>query len=97
MADAGLQRLARQPVLLNLMAWCWQREGQQCHVVVINLSDQPAQGRLPLPWPTLRGRSWRMTPILGGDAFDRDGDEMVDPGLFVALAPWDWHILALQD
>jgi hypothetical protein len=32
--------------------------------------------------------------VLGGESFDRGGDEMVDPGLFVSLEPWGWHVLA---
>ncbi|MGV1009526.1 MAG: hypothetical protein ACOYBY_13085 [Dermatophilaceae bacterium] len=80
----------------NLVAWCWQ-EGLRRHVVVANLSDRPSQARLALPWAWLEGRCWRMVPVLGGDAFERGGDEMRDPGLFVALGPWGWHVLALED
>jgi hypothetical protein len=80
----------------NLLSWCW-RDGPRRHVVVVNLSDGASQGRVALPWPELRGRSWRMAPILGGETFERDGDELRDPGLFVALAPWGWHVFALED
>jgi hypothetical protein len=79
----------------NLVAWCWQ-DAPRRHVVVVNLSARTSQGRVPLPWPDLRGRSWRMVPVLGGDTFERDGDEMCDPGLFVALPSWGWHVLALE-
>jgi hypothetical protein len=81
----------------NLVAWSWAGAGAgDRHVVVINLSAQPAQGRLPLSWPDLPGRSWRLTDILGQRLFDRDGGELASPGLFVALDPWQFHILALR-
>jgi Alpha amylase, catalytic domain len=81
----------------NLAAWSWAGNGSgDRHLVVINLSRQPAQGRVPLPWPDLPGRSWRLTDILGQDVFERDGDELASTGLFVALNPWQFYLLALQ-
>jgi hypothetical protein len=66
------------------------------HLVVVNLSGAPAQGRVPLPWPELRGRRWRLTDLLDDTGYERGGDELVDPGLFVALDGWRWHLLAVE-
>jgi hypothetical protein len=79
----------------NLLAWCWAA-GDSRHVAVVNLSQSPAQGRLPLPWPDLRGASWRLAEVLEGTSFERAGDELVDPGLFVALDGMRWHVLAVH-
>ena len=81
----------------NLVAWSWagNRNGDR-HLVVINLSGQPAQARIPLDWPDLPGRAWRLTDILGPSVFKRDGGELASPGLFVDLGPWQFHLLALQ-
>ena len=81
------------PSYQEIVAWCW-RDGDRRHLVVVNLSAGPAQARVPLPWPDLRGRSWWLLPVLAGVPFERAGDEMVDPGLFVSLGPWGWHVLA---
>ncbi|HEU4346850.1 MAG TPA: alpha-amylase [Actinoplanes sp.] len=83
------------PSYLGIVAWCW-RAGDRRHLVVVNLSDQPAQARVPVPWPDLRGRTWRLLPVLAGETFERAGDELTDPGLFVALPPWGWHVLAFD-
>jgi hypothetical protein len=82
----------------DLLAWSWDGDGDDGlrHAVVINLSGEPAQGRIPLPWPDLPGRAWRLTDILGDDAFDRDGDELAGQGLYVALRPWQFYLLALR-
>ena len=56
----------------------------------------PAQARIPLDWPDLPGRRWRLTDILGRSVFERDGTELASPGLFVDLGPWQFHLLALQ-
>ena len=81
----------------NLAAWSWAGDGGgDRHLVVVNLSGQPAQARIPLDWPDLPGRSWQLTDILGESVFRRDGGELVSPGLFVDLGPWQFHLLAVQ-
>jgi hypothetical protein len=83
------------PTHQNLLAWCWT-DGDRRHVAVVNLSPDPAQGRLPLPWAELRGRPWRLTELLADTTYERDGDELVDQGLFVALEGWRWHLVSLR-
>ena len=79
----------------NLVAWAWEDDDRR-HVEVVNLSPDPAQGRVPLPWPDLRGGTWRLTPVMAdGESFDRDGDELAAPGLFVALPGWGSHLVAV--
>ncbi len=81
----------------NLAAWSWAGDGDgDRHLVVVNLSGQPTQARIPLDWPDLPGRSWRLTDILGPSVFKRDGGELASPGLFVDRGPWQFHLLALQ-
>jgi hypothetical protein len=80
----------------NLVAWSWSGSGNWRHVVVVNLSGQPAQGRIPIAWPDLPGREWRLEDLLTDAVFVRDGGQLADPGLFVALGPWQCHLLALR-
>ncbi|MFF5138660.1 alpha-amylase [Streptomyces sp. NPDC013157] len=79
----------------SLLAWSWTTAPDHC-LVVVNYSGEPAQGRVPLPWDGLRGRSCRLTGLLDGSTYDRQGDELADPGLFVALDAWQWHLLSLS-
>jgi hypothetical protein len=77
---------------LTLVAWCWHGVGERC-LVVVNLSDSGAQGRVRLPWDELKGRSWQMTDLFTGQMHERGGDEMCNPGLYVDIAPWGFHVL----
>ncbi len=72
----------------RLVAWCWPRE-----LVVVNLSDAPAQARVRLSWDDLAGRAWELSDRLGGQRFERAGDELSAEGLYVALDPWGSHFL----
>jgi hypothetical protein len=73
----------------RLVAWAWPRE-----LVVVNLSDAPAQARVHLPWDGLAGRAWTLTDRLSGATYDRAGDELAAEGLYVELAAWEAYFLA---
>jgi hypothetical protein len=85
----------------NLLAWSWSAgdsgpAGASRFVVVVNLSWAPAQGRVVLGWADLGARPWQFTDLVEGSGFVREGDELQNPGLFVDLAPWKCHVLALR-
>jgi glycosidase len=77
----------------SLVAWGW-RDDRPRKLVVVNLGDAPAAGRVSLPWDDLRGRSWRLEDGTSGEVYDRGGDDLRD-GLYVALDPWAWHLFDL--
>ena len=84
----------------NLVAWSWGGddagdEGDR-HVVVVNLSADPAQGLIPFAWTDLSGQNWQLTDLLDQRVFNREGVELTGPGLFVSLEPWHFHLLALS-
>jgi hypothetical protein len=83
------------PTNQNLAAWCWR--GAERHVIVVNLSDQPAQARVELPWDDLQGRRWLLAEALGDATYERDGAELTGEGLFVALEGWRWHLLSVRE
>jgi len=81
----------------NLLTWVWDDSGGvRRHLVVVNYSAAPAEGRVGLPWSDLRGKSCRLTDVLSGAVFERSGGELWDSGLFVDLGPWQSHVLALD-
>lgn len=88
----------------NLLAWSWaddQASGGASgaaprHVVVVNFATTPAQGRVPLRWPDLPGRTWRLTDLIGDEDFERDGGELAGPGLFVAMRPGQGYLFAMR-
>jgi len=79
----------------NLIAWSWIKDKDR-YLIVVNLSDNPAQGHVQVPWDELRGSTWRLVDVLSGNTYERSGDEMRDPGLYVDLKPWNCHFLRLQ-
>jgi hypothetical protein len=74
----------------NLVAWTWLK-GDDRYLIVTNLSDCTVQARIQIPWEDGRGETWRLRDALSGVTYDREGDEMLGPGLYVELAPWNFN------
>ena len=74
----------------NLLSWCWRKEEER-FLIVVNLSQHRSQGRVLVPWSELAGLNWHLEDMLSGENFERNGDEMRNPGLYVDLDGWKAH------
>jgi len=75
----------------SLIAYTW-RLGDERRLVVVNYSPASAQGRVPLPDFGLARRKWMLHDAMHQVDYERDGDEMSDPGLYIDLLPWQAHV-----
>jgi len=76
----------------NIVAWRWEK-GNERYLVVVNLSDSPAQALIHVGWNDFAGQTWKLSDMLSGLTYERSGDEMLSPGLYVDLAPWACHFV----
>jgi alpha amylase-like protein len=72
----------------NLLAWSWEKDDEH-YVIVINFSDCPLQARVRVSWAG--GKAWRLIDFLSAATYERSGDEMLSPGLYVELGPWNYY------
>ena len=79
----------------NLVAWCWIGDTDR-YLIIVNLSDTQSQGLVKVPWEDLQERTCHLTDALSVETYDRDGNEMRAPGLFVDLIPWAIHCFHAQ-
>ena len=61
----------------------------------MNLSDYPAQSRVKVPWADANGVEWLLQDAMSGANYERPEDEILSPGLYVELAPWNYHFFDL--
>ena len=82
---------ADNSTFLNLLTWCWTDDDGR-YLIIVNLSDARAQGQVKIPWLEGAGGTWHLTDLLSDAAYDRDGNAMLSPGLFVGLEPWGYNL-----
>jgi hypothetical protein len=44
-----------------------------------------------IPWQDFLAETWRLVDAFSGATYDRGGDEMLNPGLYVELGPWNFN------
>jgi hypothetical protein len=79
----------------NLVAWCWVKDDER-YLIIVNLSDSPAQALVQARWKDPGGGSWLLIDALSGGTYERDGAEMLSPGFYVELGPWNCHFFQCQ-
>jgi hypothetical protein len=75
----------------NLVSWSWLNDEDR-YLIIVNLCDHPAQARVQVPWRDTARSHWHLIDELSGATYERDGDEMRSPGLYVDIAPWNYHL-----
>jgi hypothetical protein len=78
------------PNFQNVVAWSWLKKDER-YLIIVNLSEGPTQARVGVGWAEAGGRWWQLIDVLSGVVYERDGAEMLSPGLYVALEPWAYH------
>jgi hypothetical protein len=79
----------------NVLAWTWQQYDQR-HLTVVNFSANRAQSRVQVRLPSLQGQTWHLVDILSDASYDRAGDEMLSPGLYIDLSPWGYNCFLIS-
>ena len=81
----------------NLLAYGWRFENQDYRLIVVNITATEAFARLPLGfWGEVAGHTWTLHDVSDGSSYDRPGDEMIEPGLFIELKPFESHIFRFE-
>lgn len=62
------------------------------YLIIVNLSGDTSQARVRTSWRDLGGEAWRLSDAFSGATYDRDGNEMLESGLYVELGPWQFNL-----
>ena len=60
-------------------------------LIVINLSPLRSQSLVQVPWDELSGQNWQLKDVFTEQDLERNGNEMLNPGLYVDLEGWKVH------
>jgi hypothetical protein len=72
----------------DFIAYAWTGDGGARHLVVVNYAGNQGQCRLPMPFVEFASKRIRLTDAMGEEVYERDGGEIIDPGLYIDHAPW---------
>ena len=64
-------------------------------MVAVNYAPNQSQCYLRLPFGDLAGRSVLLEDLMGPEAFERDGTQLSEGGLYLDMKPWEYHVFRL--
>jgi hypothetical protein len=78
------------------VAHSWQGPGGARIVVAVNYAPHASQCYLDLPFPEIKDRAVRLGDALGAASYDREGNDLLERGLYLDLQPWSHHVFELE-
>jgi hypothetical protein len=76
----------------SIIAFAWREEMGKEWLVTVNYAPHQSQCYVRLPFPGWRGSSIRLDDQMSEASYVRNGDELVDRGLYLDLPPWGYHV-----
>lgn len=66
-------------------------------IAVVNYAPNQSQCYLRLGFDEMQGKLMRLHDLLSPAQYDRNGDELLSPGLYLDLPPWGYHVFELME
>jgi len=80
----------------DFIAFAWEEATGSRLLVAVNYAGHASQCYFRIPFANLSGRRWRLTDLLGEARYDREGGELGSRGLYLDMAPWQYHLFEVS-
>jgi len=77
------------------ICFAWRAAGETSLVVVVNYAPNQSQCYAQIPFADLQGRTFKLHDLMGPAEYQRSGDEMRSPGLYLDLPAWGYNVFEL--
>jgi hypothetical protein len=78
------------------VAYAWESLDGGRVLVAVNFSDHFSQCFVRLPFSDLHGQQWQLRDLVGEAQYERNGSALDSQGLFLDVAPWQFHVFDLS-
>ena len=78
------------------IAFHWSGADAQHRLVTVNYAPHQSQCRVRLPFVQRTEQAIRLRDLLSEASYDRHDQELVDPGLFLDLPAWGYHVFEVR-
>jgi hypothetical protein len=96
------QGLACQPAWDGNGSWdsyvahAWRGPGGDRMLIAVNYAPHASQCYLTLPFPEIKNHSVWLKDALSSVCYTREGNELLERGLYLAMQPWSYHVFDVE-
>lgn len=76
--------------------WVWHAKDEDPLFVAVNFSGNQSQCYTRIPVDRLAGRNVRLADTMSDAHYDRTGDALLGPGLYLDMPPWGYQALRIM-
>ncbi len=80
----------------RFLAFAWESEAHQRLLIVVNYGSSQGQCYVRLPFDDLRGGKVMLQDLMSDARYEREGDDLLNRGLYLDLPAWGFHVFAWQ-
>jgi hypothetical protein len=80
----------------SFIAHSWQATTGERMLITVNYAQRTSQCYIKLPFPEMTNRSIRLRDALSPAVYIRDGNELLEHGLYLDMQPWAFHVFDLE-
>ncbi|HSO71041.1 MAG TPA: alpha-amylase family glycosyl hydrolase [Thermodesulfobacteriota bacterium] len=78
----------------RFLAFAWEGDNNQRLLVTVNYGPIQGQCYVTLPFPNLGGKKVVLQDLMSENSYVREGDDLLDQGLYLDLPAWGFHVFA---
>jgi hypothetical protein len=88
---------AGDPSWKQFIVFTWSVEGRPSLLVAVNYAARRGKCVVKLPFPGLRGRAFRLEDLMSADKYPKNGNDMVEHGLYLELPAWGYSVFKFAE
>ena len=78
------------------IAFAWQGPNGERLLVAVNYASNQSQCYVNLPFADLNNCSVQLRDLLSSAHYRRDGNELLERGLYLDIPPWSYHVFDME-
>jgi glycosidase len=78
------------------VAFAWQGAGDERLLVAVNFAPNQSQCHVRLPFDDLAGHRWKIQDLLGGAAYERNGNDLQASGVYLDEPAWRAQVFTIS-
>jgi hypothetical protein len=76
----------------SFVACSWLGSAGERMLIAVNYAPHPSQCFVTLPFPEIENRSLELKDSLSSACYIREGNELLESGLYLDMQPWSYHV-----
>jgi hypothetical protein len=78
------------------IAYSWEGSHGERMLIAVNYASHQSQCYIHLTFPEIKNRTVKLNDLLGSASYTREGNDLLERGLYLDMEPWSYHTFILE-